>query len=160
MNFFKSEVIGVCTNDIQMGKLANVIGCKIGSLPTSCLSLPLCLGATSKALWDPVIERVSSKLAIWKASYLSKRGKITLIKSVLSDLPIYFMSIFKCPGSVSQHIEKLQRNFLWRGVAERNRIHLLNWSKICKSKKEGLGIRPLKLVNEALFWKMVLVAQR
>ena len=35
-----------------------------------------------------------------------------------------------------------------------NRIHLLNWSKICKSKKEGsLGIRPLKLVNEALLGK-------
>ena len=64
------------------------------------------------------------------------------------------MSIFKCSVSVCQHVERLQRNFLWRGGAERNRIHLLNWSKICKSKKEGgLDIRPLKLVNEAFLGK-------
>eukprot|EP00268_Persea_americana_P067692 TRINITY_DN9346_c0_g1_i4.p1 TRINITY_DN9346_c0_g1~~TRINITY_DN9346_c0_g1_i4.p1 ORF type:complete len:117 (-),score=18.76 TRINITY_DN9346_c0_g1_i4:161-511(-) len=55
--FFKSEVIGVSMNDIQMGELADVMGCKIGSLPTSYMGLPLCLGAASRSLWNPVIER-------------------------------------------------------------------------------------------------------
>ena len=39
-------------------------------------------------------------------------------------------------------------------MAERNIIHLLDWSKIDKSKREGgLGIRPLKLVDESLLGK-------
>jgi hypothetical protein len=44
--------------------------------------------------------------------YLSKGGRTILIKGTLSNLPMYFMSIFPLPVSVANHIEKLQRNFL------------------------------------------------
>lgn len=31
-------------------QLANILGCKVGSLPSTYLGLPLCLGNSSKAL--------------------------------------------------------------------------------------------------------------
>jgi hypothetical protein len=39
--------------------------------------------------------------------YLSKCGRVTLIKSTLSNFPTYFMSLFHIPASVVNRIEKL-----------------------------------------------------
>ena len=47
-----------------------------------------------------------------KQLYLSKGGKGTLIKSTLSNLPTYFLSLFPIPVEDGNHIEQLQRNFL------------------------------------------------
>lgn len=43
---------------------------------------------------DVVEERCHRRLALWKRQYLSKGGGLASIKSILSSLPIYFMSIF------------------------------------------------------------------
>ena len=55
------------------------------------------------------------KLARWKRQYLSKRGCLTLIKSTMSNLPIYSMSSFVIPRRVYCRLEKLQRDFPWGG---------------------------------------------
>lgn len=82
--------------------------CKAGSFPSTYLGLPLCTVIVSPALCSPVIDRVGKRLASWKAKYLSLGGCIILIKSALSMLPIYFMSVFKCPMSVVRRIEKYE----------------------------------------------------
>lgn len=58
------------------------------------LGLPL--GAFHKAvmIWDGVIENIDRRLAGWKKLYLSKGGRITLIKSTLSNLLNYFPFTF------------------------------------------------------------------
>jgi hypothetical protein len=43
--------------------------------------------------------------------YLSKGGRITLIKSILSNLPTYFLSVFPIPIGVANCIEKVQQDF-------------------------------------------------
>jgi hypothetical protein len=50
-----------------------------------------------KHIWDDVIEKVDYQLASWKRRYLSKGGRVTLIKSTLANLPTYFFS-FPHPG--------------------------------------------------------------
>jgi hypothetical protein len=47
-----------------------------------------------KYIWDDIIEKIERCLAGCKRLYLSKDGRITLIKSTLSNLPTYFMSFF------------------------------------------------------------------
>ncbi|XP_024626870.1 uncharacterized protein [Medicago truncatula] len=39
------------------------------------------------SFWDPVIERLKSRLSEWKSRNLSYGGRLTLLKSVLSSLP-------------------------------------------------------------------------
>ena len=47
--------------------------------------------------------------------YFSKGGRITLIKSTLSNLPTYYLSLFPIPAEVASRIDKIQRDFLWKG---------------------------------------------
>ena len=66
---------------------------------------------------------------------------MVLIKFVLSSLPTYFMSVFSVPVGVAKSIEKLQRQFFWNDSGGKRKIHLVDWSTMCRSKKNGgLGI--------------------
>jgi hypothetical protein len=90
--------------------------------------------------------------------YLFKGGKVTLLKSTLSNLPTYFLSLFPLPASVANHIEKLYRDFLWGGLGDEFKFHLVNWSKVCSPISEGgLDIHNLLKFNRALLGKMALV---
>lgn len=57
-------------------------------------------------------------------------GHVILIKSVLSSIPIEFLSCFRCPKNVIQRIEKMQRDFLWNDSMEKRKFHLVNW-RLC-----------------------------
>ena len=75
---------------------------------------------------------------------------MTLLKSALSSLPTYLLSLFTIPIHVANKIEKLQRDFLW----DDSKTHLLGWDKVCLPiAKVGLGIRKLTTFNKALLGK-------
>ena len=50
------------------------------------------------------------QLTAWKGQYLL-RGRLTLIKSKLSSLLIYFISLFVIPRKVNVRLEKIQKDF-------------------------------------------------
>jgi hypothetical protein len=60
-----------------------------------------------------MIETTERRLAGWKLGLLSKGGRLTLIKSTLSNFPTYLLSLFPIPLSVANRLEKVQKNFLW-----------------------------------------------
>jgi hypothetical protein len=79
---------------------------------------------------------------------------LTLLKSTLSSLPTYYLSLFSIPMSVARRIEKMQRNFLWGGLANEHKYHLVNWQQICTPiPNGGLGIRNVAVFNKALLGK-------
>ena len=132
------------------------LGCRVGSLPSSYLGLPLGAPHKSLSMWDGVEERVWRRLALWKRQYISKGGRITLIKSMMASMPIYQMSLFRMPKVVARRLEKLQRDFLWGGGNLERKAHLVNWEVVCADKeKGGLGIRKLALLNKALLDKWI-----
>ncbi|RVX14105.1 putative ribonuclease H protein [Vitis vinifera] len=116
--------------------------------------MPLGAPFKSSGVWDGIEERFKRRLAMWKRQYISKGGRITLIRSTLSNLPIYFMSIFQIPRAVRIRLEKIQRDFLWGGGALEQKPHLVRWSIVCDDKgKGGLGVKSLGLFNKALLGK-------
>ncbi|RVW99858.1 putative ribonuclease H protein [Vitis vinifera] len=136
INLQKSEIILVGEVE-DVDRAVVVFGCKVGNLPTTYLGLPLGAPHNSCRVWDVIEERFKRKLATWKKQYLSKGGRLTLIKSTLSNLPIYFMSLFVIPRRVRLRLEKIQREFLWGELEERRKIHLGSWAVICKDKRHG-----------------------
>ena len=96
-----------------MEQLALVLGYRIGKLPTFYFGFSLGASYKFSRVWDVVEERFRKRLAMWKRQYLSKGGgRLTLIKSTLSSLSIYFMSLLVIPRKVSSRLEKIQRYFL------------------------------------------------
>jgi hypothetical protein len=87
--------------------LAGILGCGVVTLPLKYLDLPLGALYKAKHIPDIVIEKIESHLSSWKMLYLFKSDKITLIKSTLSNLPTYFMTIISLPQSIINCIEKL-----------------------------------------------------
>lgn len=59
-----------------------------------------------------MIERIEKRLVGRKDEYLSKGGKLILLKSVLSSFPIFYLSLFLAPASITNKIENVQREFL------------------------------------------------
>ena len=153
INLEKSSLLPVGRVEDVDG-LAAELGCKKGSLPTEYLGLPLGAKHKEARVWDGVEERFRNRLALWKRQYISKGGRLTLIRSVLSNMPTYLLSLFRIPKKVKLRLEKIQRDFLWGGGSSERKIHLLNWDSVCQSKeKGGLGIRNFTNFNRALLGK-------
>ncbi|KAJ9678120.1 hypothetical protein PVL29_022881 [Vitis rotundifolia] len=154
VNLDKSNIYDINLGQDHLFRLAELLNCKASGWPILYLGLPL--GGNPKAcgFWDPVIERISSRLDGWQKAYLSFGGRITLIQSCLTHMPCYFLSLFKIPASVAARIERMQRDFLWSRVGEGKRDHLVSWDVVCIPKaKGGLGLGRISLRNSALLGK-------
>ncbi|XP_058092538.1 uncharacterized protein LOC131238985 [Magnolia sinica] len=131
INAAKSDMLGVHVEPGDLSRMAAAFGCRTGSFLIEYLGLPLCLGKLTKHLWDMVIERIEWKLSTWRR-YMSLGARLTLIKSAFSNMPLYFLSLFKCPKSILDKLEKLRRDFLWHRDCEGRKFHLLEWDEVCK----------------------------
>ena len=116
INLAKSELIPIGEID-NIAEMAVELGCRVGSLPVKYLGLPL--GARHKALsmWDGVEERMRRRLALWKRQYLSKGGRITLIKSTLANIPIYQCPSLECPSQWLKGLKNCKEIFFGEGEA-------------------------------------------
>lgn len=138
VNFHKSSLIGLNISQIWLQQAATTLRCKTGSIPFTYLRLPIGANVSRVRAWDPVIERMAKKLASWKSKMLSIGGRITLIKSSLTNLPVYFMSIFPIPKGVIEKINKIIRAFLWSGDSKKKAISLVAWNQFrCRNHWEG-----------------------
>ncbi|GKA20013.1 hypothetical protein Tco_0699928 [Tanacetum coccineum] len=101
-----------------------------------------------------LIDRFRSRLSTWKASLLSIGGRLTLIKSVLGSLGIYYLSISRATESVLKDLERIRSNFFWGGNQDGKKMAWVKWSIILNSYDNGgLNIDSLKPFNLALLQK-------
>lgn len=76
------------------------------------LDLPLRASFKATIIWESVIKWMEHRLAEWKRIYLLKEGRLNLLKSTLSSLPTYYLSLFPLPMAVASRLDQIQRNFL------------------------------------------------
>ena len=77
------------------------------------LGMPLGAHYKDPSIWNSILDKMERRLSGWKQLYLFKGGRLILLKSTLSSLPTYFLSLFTIPQAVAARLEKIQRNFLW-----------------------------------------------
>ena len=153
INVGKSEIVPIEEVN-NLDALANILQCRVGSLPMKYLGMPLGSSFKTTSIWNPILEKMEKKLSGWKRLYLSKGGKLMLLKSTLSSLPTYFLSLFTIPKAVATRLESIQRNFLWRSSEESFIYPLVAWEKVCLPvEMGGLAIRSVVSFNQALLGK-------
>ncbi|GJT12599.1 RNA-directed DNA polymerase, eukaryota [Tanacetum coccineum] len=131
---------------------ANIIGCSTFSTPFSYLGVKVGMSPSRRKAWDEIIGKVSNRLSKWKIKTLSIGGRLTLIKSVLTSLPLYHMSLYKAPLGVLRDLESLRRKFFNGADINEKRFSMISWNKILASKqKGGLGLHPLDRLIAVLY---------
>ena len=105
VNVGKSEIVPVGEVG-NLDALAHILCCKVGFLPMSYLGMPLGAHFKNALIWNPILKRVEKKLAGWKRLYLSKGGRLTLLKSTLLSLPTYYLSLFTIPQHIADRLER------------------------------------------------------
>ena len=126
----KSEIVPI-GEVCNIQSLANILQCIVGSLPMIYLGMPLETLYKTASIWNPILEGMEKKLSRWKRLYLSKGGRLTLLKSTLSSLSTYYLSLFTIPKAVATRLEHIQRNFLWDSLVECFKYPLVAWEKVC-----------------------------
>jgi hypothetical protein len=125
INLAKSKLVPV-GNVNNLDDLASIMGSGVSSLPLKYLGLPLRASFKAKSIWDGIIEKIECHLASWKRIYLFEGGRLTLIKSTISNLLAYFVSLFPLPVSIANCLKKLQHDFLWNGLDEEFKFHMVS----------------------------------
>ncbi|GKA86143.1 RNA-directed DNA polymerase, eukaryota, reverse transcriptase zinc-binding domain protein [Tanacetum coccineum] len=120
------ESLILCVTDAEVSHMAHIIGCGAAKFPFKYLDIPV--GC----------------------------GRLSFIKSVLGNLPTYYMSIYLMPVSIRNKLESMRRNFFIGGDLEEKRMSWVKWKKCLASKQEGgLGIGSILGLNNGLLFKWI-----
>ena len=77
-----------------------------------------------------------------------------MVKSTLQNLPNYAIILFGNLIKFVDRMEKIQRDFLWSGLKDNKRYHLVAWDNVYLPKCfGGLGMRKIRHLNNALLEK-------
>ncbi|KAJ4762686.1 RNA-directed DNA polymerase (Reverse transcriptase) [Rhynchospora pubera] len=156
----KSTIVPVNLSEQQAVVLLEFFGYAQAALPMLYLGLPLTIGRPDRSCYQPLITKIQQRLQGWKSKLLSRAGRLTLVSSVLTAIPTYFMSVFLLPKWLIKSVDKERSRFLWgSNMVGKQKVHLMAWNRICLPKAVGgLGIKELQLQNQALLlrwiWKL------
>jgi len=115
VNFHKSMLIGVNITDSWLTEAALVMNCRRGSILFVYLGLPIGGDYRKLSFWKLGIDRIVARLSSWNNKFLSFGGRLILLKSVMSSLPVYFLSFFKAPAGIISSIESVFKSFFFGG---------------------------------------------
>jgi hypothetical protein len=88
-------------------KLISMSGFKETNSFGNYLGVPLHGRAPKKSDFQYLLNQVSSKLSMWKATHLSFAGRVTLAKSVIEAIPIYPMMSTLIPKACLDELQKI-----------------------------------------------------
>jgi hypothetical protein len=141
INFDKTEIFPIRYPETLWPELMEVFPGKYSKLPGKYLGLPLHFRTVRRVDFQPLIDKITNRLAGWKGRLLSKAGRETLVKAVLSAQPIYHLTIFPAQKWLLKIIDKLRRSFLWKGNNPdfcSGGHCLINWPTTCLPKNRGV----------------------
>ena len=126
--------------------------CPVKIFPCNYLGLPLHIRQLRRVNIQPVIDKVANRLPTWKGSFINRAGRLKLVNSVLSSMPVYFLTVFYLKKWALKKIDKIRRAFLWNGTSEANGSKcLVAWDNCKKPKANGgLGVLDLAKFSRAL----------
>lgn len=118
--------------------------------------------AYRKADWNWIIAKIEARISHWSFRWLSRAGRLTLIKSVLLAIPVYWAALTWIPKGVMEKIRRICCRFLWAGSKELTVLPWVAWDKVARSKEwGGWGIKRLPDFSTSLAaksgWRLITI---
>jgi hypothetical protein len=91
-------------------------------------------------------------MAGWQGKLITVAGRRESVRSVLSSLPVYLVTVIKPPKKFIREFNKIRRHFLWArdGQLTGGKCKVA-WVKVCTpTPNGGLGIKELEGFSRAL----------
>eukprot|EP00253_Pinus_taeda_P014598 PITA_14598 len=105
--------------------------------------------------WVWLVAKLEKRLIGWSHRYLSRAGRLVLIKSVLEATPVFWMALAWIPRNILGRLQQLCNRYLWNGSQEKRIFAWISWKKISLPKKwGGWGLKDLPAFAKALAAKM------
>nr|KYP70287.1 Putative ribonuclease H protein At1g65750 family [Cajanus cajan] len=102
------------------------------------------------------MDKIQGRLAAWKAKLLNRAGKLCLVKSTISSIPVYSMQSLWLPQAVCNRIDQACRRMLWAKADNTRFWSPVSWDVVTQPKElGGLGVREARRVNVSLLGKLV-----
>nr|GEW43091.1 RNA-directed DNA polymerase, eukaryota, reverse transcriptase zinc-binding domain protein [Tanacetum cinerariifolium] len=156
INLHKSKLMKIGVSSNVVAAAVSLIGCSILTAPFNYLGVKVGSNMSRITSCADVISKVSSRLSKWKLKLLSIGSHLSLLKSFLTSIPLYHMSIFKVPIGVLNHLESIRRNFFYGVDGSDRKLAWIGWNMVLTSKNNGgLGVSSFFAHNYALLFKWV-----
>ena len=154
INFHKSEIFCFGEAKEWESQYSNLFGCRVGSYPFCYLGIPMHFRKLSNKDWKTIEERIERKFSNWKGKMLSFGGRLVLLNSVLSSLPMFMLSFFEIPRGVLKKIEYFRSRFFWQYDNHKKKYRLISWPILCQPMEQGdLGVQNIDIQNKCLVSK-------
>uniref|UniRef100_A0A0A9B2N8 Reverse transcriptase domain-containing protein n=1 Tax=Arundo donax TaxID=35708 RepID=A0A0A9B2N8_ARUDO len=119
-NLQKSCVIPIRCEESTLSVVEERLHCPTAEFPTTYLGIPISNKKLQRCDLLPWIKKIADRLPGWKASLMNLSGQTTMVRFVLSAIPVYLLIAMNVPKWVIKAIDKIRRAFLWKGRKEVN----------------------------------------
>ncbi|XP_027151980.1 uncharacterized protein LOC113752036 [Coffea eugenioides] len=135
--------------------IGSVTGFLHKSFPIKYLGCPLYIGRRRVHCFADICNAVTARIFSWKNRVLSSGGKLVLLRSVLSSMPIHLLAAASSPKGVFASLEKVMADFLWGSSEVGPRFQWISWGELCRPPEAGgVGIRSIAKVYDAFSIKL------
>jgi hypothetical protein len=110
--------------------------------------------------WKWLLKKMEKRLLSWSHRWLSRAGRLVLVKSVLEAIPVYWMSLSWIPKGILEAARNSPFRFLWSGKKESHVTPWVRWKRIVVPKAlGGWGLKNIYLFSKALAakggWRLI-----
>lgn len=160
INFAKSEVLVTGVDEAEALQVARLLNCSLGSFPFKYLGLPISPGVLHAKDFALAVAKVGNRVLPWRGRYNTNAGKVSLINSCLSSLPMFLMGFYLLTDGVHAGFDKHRGAFYCNYMDNKRKYRLVKWHHMCKPKNRGgLGIINTRVMNICLlikwWWKIL-----
>lgn len=153
MNMAKSNAYAGQNANVSL--IESQTGFEVKDLPFYYLGAPISKGRKNIILYALLVEKIRDKLSSWNIEFISQGGRWTLIKSVLTSMPVYLLQVCLPLVVVLKMIDRVIANFFWGPTANKKRLHWSKWKPLCFPVSEGgVGVRSLGDICTAFSCKL------
>jgi hypothetical protein len=126
INFHKSEIYFLGRAVERKNEFEEIITFCSGVLPMKYLGVPIDEKRIRNIDWKPAENKMESKLQCWQGKGLAMGGKISLINSSLSSIPLYMLSFYILPKGPKERMDMHRSRLLWEEVKGKKKYHLVS----------------------------------